>query len=220
MNLNLQTLNTLIGSTIQLESESSKSDRYTAQFIGYSNNQSLILSALKIGNSPVVPTIDDTFIMRFSDGEKALAFRSQVIEVCESPYVYIHLSFPKGVEGTLLRRGQRYDVSAMKKPVLKLAMSDGETQTNVQLTDISQAGACMTASDKLGNIDDSFAIDIVVDSKQISLPCKIRYVRKENSETNNTAFIHGVEFQQMDLDAQLFIDKFIQQHVQQQRTTH
>lgn len=218
MNLNLQTLNMLIGSTVQLSLESENNETYHAKFIGYANKESLMLSMPTDGNTPLVTNIGDEFIVRFSDNEKQLAFRSQVIEVCERPFAYIHLSFPNGVQGTMLRRGQRYTLS--KKPALKLAMTDGKNHTNVQMTDISQSGACLTALDQLGKIDDCFSIDIVVDNKQITLPCRIRYVRKENMENDSREFLHGVEFQNLNLDAQLFIDRFIQKHVQQQRTAH
>lgn len=219
MNLNLQTLNMLIGSTAQVSLEHSD-DTYQATLLGYAEKASMMLSTPVNNGTPMIANVGDEFVVRFSDGEKQLAFRSNVMEVCEKPYGYIHLSFPTGVQGKMLRRGQRYNLNQQQKPALRLAMTDGKNETKVQMSDISQSGACLTALDQLGKIDDSFSIDIIVDNKQITLPCKIRYVRKENQEEKPAEFMHGVEFQELNLDAQLFIDKFIQKHIQQQRVGH
>ena len=220
MNLSRQTLDRLIGTTAQILPEAQSKAVYQAKFLGYANEESLMLSVPTEGNTPMLANIGDGFIVRFNDGEKQLAFHTNVNAVCEKPFGYLHLSFPTGEKGTMMRRGQRYNLPKTLNPAFHLVMSDGNHRTKIEMSDISQSGACLTAVKQLGNIDENFSIDIIVENRQITLPCKVRYVRKELHEQTNTEFMHGVEFQELNIDAQLFVDQFIQKHVRQQRHIH
>ncbi len=218
MSLSSRALNTLIGSTAQLSMDIEAAECYPVKFIGYADNQSLIFSAPADKQSALPAPNGEELIVRFQGEEQQFAFKSKVLEVCNQPYRYLHLSFPVGVEASFIRRGQqRYAIKPTELPSLHLKIDDGANQHNVKMSDISQNGACLSAASQLGAIDEIFSIDIVVDKKQVTVPCRIRYIRKENNSGIELPYIHGVEFCNLEHDAETFISQLIATHIKTRR---
>lgn len=210
-----------VGSTIYLKSADREDEGFfEARVIGYVEDRSLIISQPQQGDIPIQVSCGDRIIIRCLAEENVYAFESTVQQVCEQPFAYLLLDYPTGIQGLMLRRGHRVDLSRADRPQLRLAMTDGDEHISVSMADISLSGARLTSDQRLGNINDKFSIDMQVlgVGDPITLPCIIRYVRSE--PVGDGEFVvhhHGVEFKEMDQDAQLFISRFIRDHVEQQR---
>jgi c-di-GMP-binding flagellar brake protein YcgR len=216
-----QHVNFMVGSTVFLSSSNTEdSCVYEARVIGYADKQSLMITLPKQHNTPLLVTAGDKFVARYVGDENAYAFETEVMQICDKPFGYIHLSYPEGVQGVMLRRSQRVDLNKEEQPSIRLSMHDGSGSISVSMADISLAGARLTSGQRLGCIDDKFSIDMHLgqSDKPVSLPCVIRYVRTEISEGDAGVYHHGVEFEAMDAQAQTFINRFITDHVQQQRS--
>jgi len=214
-----QAVNFIVGSSVFLSTvEGDERSVYEARVLGYADRQSLMITLPKQNNTPLLVADGDRFIVRYVENENAYAFETQVLQCCEKPFGYLHLSYPEGVQGVMLRRSQRVKLNEKQRPSIRLSMHDGKNSISVSMADISLAGAQLTSPSRLGSINDQFTIDMHLGQSDtpVSLPCVIRYVR---SEINNDQdiFHHGVEFHEMDAQAQTFINRFIAEQVNQQR---
>lgn len=215
-----QQINFMVGATVFLSCADQEGGAiYEATILGYADKQSLMITQPKERNTPLLVTAGDKFIVRYVGDENAYAFQAQVLQTCEKPFGYLHLSYPEGVQGVMLRRSQRVKLDKEQRPAIRLSMHDGKNSISVSMADISLAGAQLTSSHRLGNIDDKFTIDMHLghSDKPVSLPCVIRYVRTEMDDETGI-YHHGVEFHEMDAQAQTFINRFITEQVNQQRS--
>lgn len=210
-----RSLNFIIGSTVVLQPVEDEESSYEATLLGYAENRSLMISLPKQGGTPVLVAPGDRFIARCVGDENTFAFQTEVQQTCDKPFGYLHLTYPTGVQGVMLRKGQRVPVSSSATPGIRLSMTDGKDHISVAMADISATGARLISDQRLGDVNDSFSIDMQVQAgrEPVTLPCTIRYVRSGEDE-----FQHGVMFKELSTDAQLFINRFITDHIQLQRT--
>ncbi len=206
-----------LGSVFHLAPQEQAQSAFSARLIGYLEPHTLILhfdpehTACRPGQH---------LLARFSEGDNRFAFVSEVKAVCQHPFPYLHLAYPRGVQGIMLRRSQRLSLDGESAPVIRLDMNDGHRHLPVTLADISPSGARLSANRRLGDIDDRFAIEIqpAGHDRPVKLPCVVRYVRQEPCGTE-THYHHGVQFNGLDTTAQDFIDRFIHDTIDRRRQT-
>jgi len=190
---------------------------FDVQLIGYMPGESLLVSQ-PINNTAAVKLVAGmAYQARIISGDSTYAFETEIVRVCEQPYQYMHLRFPKGIQGVTLRRAQRTKVNESQ---LVLNMQDGSATLSVTMRDISPLGACLVSEQPLGKIGDFFCIDVQHKSTADSLtfPCTIRHINKASARGTGAAYYHGVEFSRLDTKALNFITHFIRDNVAKQRT--
>ncbi|MFC1602148.1 flagellar brake protein [Pseudomonadota bacterium] len=190
---------------------------FDVQLIGYMPGESLLVSQ-PINNTAAVKLIAGAaYQARIISGDSTYAFETEVIRVCDQPYQYMHLRFPKGVQGVTLRRAQRTQINESQ---LTLNMQDGLTSLSVKMLDISPLGACLISEHPLGKVGDFFCIDVHHKSTAdtLAFPCTIRHINKASVKETGPAYYHGVEFSRLDTKALNFISHFIRDNVAKQRT--
>jgi hypothetical protein len=96
--------------------------------------------------------------------------------------------------------------------VLRLTIREGVKDYEVTMADISVQGACLVCDQVLGQQGEFFSIDIPLpgSTDMITLPCNIRYVREEQS-SQKMQYFHGVEFGDLDDEAQIFLAGYIEE---------
>lgn len=210
----LQSLNLLVGATLHMDLMSGETRRtYPVTLIGYFPGNSILVTMPQQGIHDLSVGVGDKFVVRFAEGDTTIAFQTSVINICSSPYPYLHLGYPEGVQGVMLRSATRYSTN---KPIMLLAMLDGDSKEPISVTmsDVSITGACLLAEKDLGETGDTFDIDMEIKGQgAIVLSCVIRYVNEGESGGSR----HGVEFTHLDHKALLFLGKFIQDSVNHQR---
>lgn len=204
-----QTLNMMVGTRLKLCScDPTSSSQLDVDLIGVYQNKSVMVSFPQGAEAAQLKT-GDKFIVRFSSMDAKYAFRADVLQVCEQPFPYLHLQFPRGVQGVIVRHKQRVKV---KNPSFKLNVAANE-QTLISMSDISISGAKISASSRLGNIDDQFSIEIhnPHNNERFALPCTIRYVctNADTTPAQNAHFDHGVRFGELENEALQFIQQVI-----------
>ena len=204
-------LNLTIGTEVKLYTGGRNNTCYAATFIGFASDKSLIFSTPLNSKTPLLANIGEEFLVRMNSGDKQIAFRSDVVEVRDHPYAYIHMRYPSGFEESLVRRRPRYAIPEKDQAYLKIRLEKGDKQVQVKMSDISETGACLYTDSQLGMINDLFSMEMRVAGRLINLDCRIRYIRIENHEHGPTDFVHGIAFEEPDLNAQRFIEQLVQQ---------
>lgn len=216
------TLNLVVGSTLQLEVAGSRLGVIPVTLIGYAPGRSMMIMLSETAEAGLkLPLQDgDACVVRFECGDNLYAFDTQVLSVADVPYLHAHLAYPQGVQGAMVRRSQRVPVNDM---VMMLVMEEAGRKLSVALADISLSGARLVAGTRLGEIGERFSIEIPhmgqSGSERVALPCRVRYVREEQSVSASAkrVYHHGVEFSELSRQAQLFIERYIGEKVAEQR---
>lgn len=209
--------NLVVGSTLQLQPEGMESEEQSqpVTLIGYLDGESILVSQPATQDYPVGASL----VVRFESGDNLYAFESEVIQACDTPFPYLHLRYPAGVQGVMTRRSVRFPVNDM---AMMLVMEEDGRKMSVALADISLAGARLVAGVRLGEVGDRFSIEIPHThhggAERVVLPCEIRYVREESSQTSGKrVFHHGVEFTGLSKKALVFIEHYIGDRVVERR---
>ncbi len=207
-------LNLMVGASLKIEPENGDSC-YLVELIGYVTDKSLMVTPAYGDDSIQALKEGDKLAVRYLGSDKSYAFYSEVTFVCDKPYHYLHLAYPKGVQGLSARRASRVPIEG---PVMRLNIREGEQSLSVTMADISTQGARFISSSCLGGRGDHFVIempDIGGAGETLSLPCVVRHVCEQYPDAMGvaTTFHHGVEFDHLDEAAQLFIARFIQDSI-------
>ncbi len=189
---------------------------FDVQLIGYMPGESLLVSQPLNNMTAVKLVAGMAYQARIASGDSTYAFETEIVRVCDQPYQYMHLRFPKGIQGVILRRAQRTQIRGSQ---LVLNMRDGADILSVTMLDISPLGACLVSEQPLGKTGDFFYIDVQHKSTSDSLtfPCTIRHINKAAVREGGPAYYHGVEFSKLDANALNFITHFIRDSVSKQR---
>lgn len=208
--------NLIVGSSLQLTpAEHQEADAQNVTLIGYYERETILVSPPCGLNLAV----GDAVVLRFESGDTLYAFETQVVHACETPFPYLHLGYPGGLQGVMTRRSVRFPVNDM---AMMLVMEENGRKMSVALADISLAGARLVAGARLGEIGDRFSIEIPHAShggaERVVLPCEIRYVRDEISpNSGKRVYHHGVEFTGLSRKALVFIEHYIGDQVAERR---
>lgn len=214
-------LNLPIGTALFIDHVENGPESFScATLIGFLYAQSLIVTLPKRNEYVVQVEKGDRLIVRFSKTDTVYAFSSRVMEINQSPYSYIHLTYPKNIQAKLLRRGNRIDVS---KAALQLKIKNNNFSGTVSITNISEYGAKLISSSKLGEVEEK--LTIILDLPQypeiVELNCKICYTKSYADENSNKqSYEHGIEFFEMNTMARSFINHFIHEHIERKKAPH
>lgn len=190
---------------------------FDVQLIGYMPGESLLVSQPLNNRSAVKLVAGAAYQARIASGDSTYAFETEIVRLCDQPYQYMHLRFPKGIQGVILRRAQRTRISGSQ---LVLNMQDGAGRRSVTMFDISPLGACLVSAQPLGKVGEFFCIDVRHESATdvLAFPCTIRHINKTSVREGEPVYYHGVEFSKLDVNALNFIAHFIRDSVARQRT--
>lgn len=215
-------LNLMVGAGFQLEPVGGDAC-YLVELIGYVTDRSLLVTPPREEDGRISVREGDEVAIRYLGGDNSYAFYTRVLRVCSEPYPYLHLEYPAGVQGAITRRGMRYPIDG---PVLSLAMLDRGREIRVIMADISVNGARLVSPARLGEVGDTFSIEMPdihqASDETLVLPCVIRHVSEQIGMDGGAGsmYHHGVEFDRLEAAAQLFIARFIQDSIMRQRYAH
>lgn len=217
-----QTLNLVVGSTLQLEVADASPQTVPVTLIGYVPGRSIMIMLSTSAEAGLKLSLrqGEACVVRFESGDNLYAFDTRVLSVTDQPFIHAHLAYPQGVHGAMVRRSERVPVNDM---VMMLVMEEAGRKLSVALADISLSGARLVAGCRLGEVGERFSIEIphvgLGGTERVALPCRVRYVREEQSVNagGKRVYHHGVEFTDLSRQALLFIERYIGEKVAEQR---
>jgi hypothetical protein len=136
-----------VGKTFFLHQQGA-SARYTARFIGYIKNRTVLVT-MPIVDDNFVPIRDGRmFVVRAFSGKKAYAFSAFVVKSVHSPHPSLHLSYPKELGCAIIRPRARISVSVIAPVSL-----DGQEDTAAAvINDMSLGGASASIRHPFGEV--------------------------------------------------------------------
>ena len=200
-----------IGSQLILNSLD-QSERYVVRLIGYSVNQSVIVSTPKVEGKQLILKKDRPFKVSSMAKKEAFAFQTSVKAVMLQPYPYIHLDYPKEMFTVQVRNSSRLDVN-IPVTLVDDSKANREGSEQVHLVNLSKTGAGLQSDESIGKEGDEivikFAISVAEVSKFIKLTAIIRNTRAEEVKNSPTKYSYGLQFADMSDSAKIVLSAFI-----------
>ncbi len=203
-----------IGSAVTLQAQSDPSKTLAMNVLGMLPKQSVLVAPYAAVVGQKLHLMEgDKLIARFQWHDTKYAFETQVNVVQNEPFEYYHLAFPDRISGVLCRKVIR------KKPPrgrydFSLAMYEAGTSFTASLTELSLQGATVISPLKLGEVKDSFSIELCLDQqdKKITLPSLIGYIKHDGD-----FYHHGLYFHKLSVRADEFIVNYLEDRANQTR---
>ena len=196
-----------IGETFFLHQQG-LSARYTARFIGYIKNRTVLVTMPIIDDKYVLIRDGQTFIVRAFSGKKAYAFSASVVKSVHSPHPYLHLSYPKELSCATIRHRARIPVSL----IASISMDGYEESVAAVLADMSLGGASAHIKHPFGEVGQGgrikFKINAVGETVFADLGIILRSIVPSE---NGGGCKHGYEFTELTVHDRLVLSAYFHQ---------
>jgi c-di-GMP-binding flagellar brake protein YcgR len=190
--LTFEALDLAVGTRLQMQRVGNDERRYLTRLVGYSAGVSVIVRTPSDDGGIVLFREGETAILRAFSGTAAFAFTAVVLAVRFTPETYLHLAYPKRVEGAAVRNQKRVDVELIA--TAHRADEALEEGTAAKVLDLSAGGAKLRTHETLGSQGDrllvAFRLPTPHGEATLSLPAEIR-----SSTTDDEGQVHhGIRF--------------------------
>lgn len=189
-----------------------QSERYIVRLIGYSVNQSVIVSTPKVEGKQLILKKDRPFKVSSMAKKEAFAFQTSVKAVMLQPYPHIHLDYPKEMFTVQVRNSSRLNVN-IPVTVVNESKVNSEGSDQAHLVNLSRTGAGLQSDESIGKEGDTivikFAIRVAEVSKYIKLAATIRNKRAEETKGLPIKYSYGLQFAEMSDSAKIVLSAFI-----------
>lgn len=196
-----------VGETFFLHQQGA-SVRYTARFIGYIKNRTVLVTMPIVDDKFVLIRDGQMFVVRAFSGKKAYAFSAFVVKSVHSPHPYLHLSYPKQLGCATIRHRARISVS-----VIAAVSLDTQSDTAAAvINDMSLGGASASIKHPFGEVGQrgriKFKINAVGETVFIDI-CTI--LRSLSPVENGGGCKHGYEFVDLSTHDRLVLSAYFHQ---------
>lgn len=182
---------------------------YAVSMIGYVQDSTLIvtmpMSDLLIGE----PFIEGEQInVRLITGQFAYKFTVFIDKIIRVPFKYLHLSFPKDIQGQNIRKARRIKCN--------LHATVAEKAIPITISDLSICGAGITSSLPLGTLGSVITLSFVITVHDREIPLSIKaFIRsaKQSTKKNEKIICSGVEYSEIKPDQVFALRHLIYQEI-------
>ncbi len=182
---------------------------YAVSMIGYVQDSTLIvtmpMSDLLIGE----PFIEGEQInVRLITGQYAYKFTVFINKIIRVPFKYLHLSFPKDIQGQSIRKSRRIKCN--------LHATVAEKAIPITISDLSICGAGITSNLPLGTLGSVITLSFVITVHDREIPLSIKaFIRsaKQNTKKNQKIICSGVEYTEIKPDQVFALRHLIYQEI-------
>lgn len=213
-----------VGDRMQMQPPSAVStERFVVKVIGYVDNVSLLTTA-PLSNGLRVPLRDgDKVVIRVFSNQNAFGFDTTVWRTVKTPFDYLHLVFPKEIQGAVIRKSPRIKtrlVASIYQPDAQgnFQVGDDATRQTGLILNISADGALCEAkamlTEKGGRLRLTFRVSLHNVDAMISVPAIVRNVfidETKQKEGKTGGVMHGVQFIDMPQNDGLILQSMIYQ---------
>ena len=118
-------------------------ERTTVMLVGWLEGQSVIVTAPQKDSLRLLLRAGEAVVMRTFSGTSSFAFPAQVIRSTNSPFNYLHLTYPDKVNGVAVRNSARCRLGAAAK------VSAAGTDSDCTILNIGTHGALIESTQAL-----------------------------------------------------------------------
>jgi hypothetical protein len=171
-----------------------KSNSYVSTLIGYVQDSTLIVTMPASDQFVGEPYIEgDQVQVSLFSGNSVFNFTVFVDKIIKVPFKYLHLSFPKEIQGQNIRKSRRIRCS--------LPGSVVENSIPVSLIDLSICGAGISSDLPLGSLGTTITLSFAITVLDKEIPLTIKSAIRSAKEVNKNGqkiICSGVEFTDME----------------------
>ena len=218
MQINLEEARLQIGDPVQLQPQAEENPvRYSVRLLGFAKGRSVLVSTPMVDGKYLLMREGQAFVLRAFSGKSAYAFPTQILKSVNTPYPYLHLSYPKDVRSLVVRRGARANV----KVICAITECDGKpVQGAGTLLNMSIGGALMGAKQPLGEKGQRLTIKfktLVNDIESfLVLNAAIRAVTPDPADEAEYQIKHGLEFVDVSGQDMILLSAFVYHYLLEQ----
>lgn len=204
-----------VGNRLQVQCPAHlQSERAFVRVVGYVDNVSLMVTAPLRNGMRLDLLENEILIVRAFSRQSAFAFSCAVLRVCRRPFDYLHLSFPRQIQGTVIRKSTR-----VRGGFAAEAGGADSPFAAATIDNISATGALVTAREPLGSPGDTMRLRFHVNlhgvDSALEMEAKIlSAVPHEDVHGDGTPLLrHGVEFRNLQPNDRMIITSFVYQQI-------
>lgn len=214
-----QLLQLKVGDVIQVQLSTEQGDaRSMARVIGYLPGVSLLIGMPRSNGNTLRVREGQLLTLRLLTGNTVYGFESSVLRVCNLPFPYLHVVYPKEFASAVVRKAQRASTNIIASVDNPDQAGDAKEPVPVVISDLSVAGASLLASQPVGEVGNAIMIrtKLVVGGieRYLSLAAMIRGIRPHDEQGGERArYRNGVEFQMLEPDDQLVLHGYVYEQI-------
>ena len=203
-----------IGDIVQLQDFSPARQRYYVKLIGYLNKKSVLVSHPVQDEKLLFVKKGESFLVRGFSGTKTYEFTADVVNVCLTPYPYLHLSFPPQISTVNMRSALRAKI----RLVCSIQPKKHGEPVSATIEDMSISGARIHSRiefSRLGEeVEVSFRLPVEGEEQLFIVPAIVRNVGSVSDGLGEEKVVlTGVEFHQPDGYERTLLHNFIYKHL-------
>ncbi|TXI27015.1 MAG: flagellar brake protein [Nitrosomonas oligotropha] len=168
----------------------SENNSCAVSMIGYVPDSTLIVSMPASDQLIGEPFIEgDQIHVRLITGQYAYKFTVFVDKIIRVPFKYLHLSFPKEIQGQSIRKSRRIKCN--------FPATVAEKSIPISITDLSICGAGITSSLPLGTLGSEVTLSFAIALHDREIPLSIKATirsAKQSAKKNQKIICTGVEY--------------------------
>lgn len=196
------TMNLQVGTRLQLITHRRlKPVQHFTALIGYVKDEYIIFKIPMENGAPIALAEGERLTIRVFSGVKVCSFACTVERVFGRPLLYVHVSFPKTVQGTLLRTAMRV------KADLPAELSGSGTHGRplaCTIVNLSVSGALVVSNSRLPADEEQIALQFSLKAPpddqevRISARAAIRNVNVSKAADESDLYTYGMQFIELD----------------------
>jgi c-di-GMP-binding flagellar brake protein YcgR len=202
-----------IGDSVKLQPQSGLSQSYYSRLIGLVEKCSFLVTAPIVDGNRLPVSEDQVFGVRVFSKKSIYAFNSIVLCVCTLPYPYLHLSCPELVQAIGTRRAYRLKINT-ECLLSRVDQEDSVTRFHCIATNISTAGALVSACRDLAEVNDILEISIPLKMEKASILFNSKAIVRnlkpnDTPKDSGTSFQYGLEFLDTKIEDRVLLEEYI-----------
>lgn len=188
--------------------------RHSVKLLGYFPNKTLMITAPVVNHSVLLLREGQSLRVRAFSGTAAYTFNCDIIKVCNSPFAYLHLSYPKIIQKVPIRSSARigFNIIGVANNVTH---GDNTTNHPISITDISVTGAAITASTPIGKKDDTLRIAFRAQIRDLTVHPTLKCIIRSLASTDDASspIKYGLQFMDLETQDVLILQSLVYQKI-------
>lgn len=173
--------------------------RYNARLYGVFKDVSIIINIPAPGGSLAMFRQGQPLLLRAFSGTEVFAFTADVLLLRYVPTAYLHLEYPRTVEGTEVRRTRRVGVRLIASVAHVDAEGNEQASRPAQVSDLSSGGARLITKVALGAPGDELELAFRLKTAAGEATLKLQAaIRSSGPQEDGSGHMHGVQFVRME----------------------
>ncbi len=197
-----------------------KKHQLDAQMIGYYEGKNLMLALLsKPGQILLQQGQAVSLVAQMPEG--SVQFESEIEHIHDSPFLYLVLDYPLGVNFTTMRHHSRLPVDTPVEVTGHTGMGMTTSSIHGNMLDVSRGGARLVLEKELTTMVTKISLGVMLESqgleRDMTLTAKVVNTAEISDLYPECGFAYGVEFIDMDEVNDLFLRSYCLQEISRGR---